>query len=351
MSNERRRWAAIVGVLLAAAACGGGSKSPTAIASNGVTGNIELPAIQVESQSAFGLANAAAWSAALNDKVTAIEDDLIAPGTDCGGSVSSASTITAGGNKIVAFLQSCDTEANAQSLASQLTGHDPNAVVQKCTKIVQVNPTLGPDAQKALDDIKLNGGDPTAAFNQANATLKTQATALSSALAANVKCDAGKPVYEIPAGGGDPCDVPSLSAAAGEAVTVSHQLAREGPAVSCNVSTKTKGSFTISMSCDAQLSKAVPPTDANGKFATDGHNAGSQAKSVTDGGIEAFQTLAIFEAKLRANNTVCVVVIETGQSTIDQSAPALYVAVAQGLKPRFVDKDTFFSEGNTATAN
>jgi hypothetical protein len=101
-------------------------------------------------------------------------------------------------------------------------GPAPQVVVQKCTQLLQVNPSLGPDAQKALDDVKANGGDPTAAFEQSNEKLKTQAGNLSGALSAKLSCDPGQSVFEIPAGGADPCDIPSLSAALGEA----HQRGR-----------------------------------------------------------------------------------------------------------------------------
>ena len=337
-----------IAIALFTAACGGGSaKKGGGPGAEGVNPGVELPAIQVHQQSAFALLDAAGWSAAIGDQVSAIEDDLMAPG-ECGSNsaVSSARTITAGGDKLVVFLHACDTEANAQSFAQQIGGGAPTATVQQCTKVITVQPSLGPDAQKALDAIKENGGDPTVAFQQSNDRLQTEATKLAAALKPKVGCDAGKTVFEIPAGGADPCDVTSLTAAVGEPVTISHQLAsRNTPGVSCRVTPKTQGPFTLTLACDAQLKKAVPPTESNARFATDGHNQGSRATPVTDGGIEAFKTLSIFETKLRPDsNTVCVLVDETGQSTFDDPAIAIAAKVAQQLKLKFVDKDTFISE-------
>ena len=218
--------------------------------------------------------------------------------------------------------------------------------------MLQVTPKLGQEAQTALENVKETGGDPTAALNDANNKLATFAGKLSTALSAKLSCDPGKSVFEIPAGGADPCDVASLGAAVGEAVTVNHQLTARVLGVSCRVQPKTKTGFTLGLSCDAQLKKAVPLTEANAAFATADHNAGSQAKSVTDGGLEAFETPATFQAKLRINNTICVLFMETGGSSIDAAAHAVLVAVAQGLKPRFVDKNTFISEGgSSAVAN
>ncbi len=341
---------AIVAVLLAAACGGGGSKAATAGTPGDSTRGVELPVIEVQHQSAFALLDAAGWSAAIGDQVTTIEDDLMAPG-DCGSAstVSSASTITASGDKIVVFLDACDTEANAQSFAQQIGSQAPVVTVQQCTKVINIRPQLGPDAQKALDEVKINGGDPTVAFQQANDRLQSEATKLAATLKAKVGCDAGKSVFEIPAGGADPCDVASLTAALGESVTVSHQLAnRNAPGVSCRVEPKTKAHFSLTLACDAQLKKAVPVTESNARFATDQHNNGSRAQAVNDGGIEAFKTLAIFETKMRVNNTICVLVDEINESAFNEISLGDASKVAQQLKPHFVDKDTFLTEGGAA---
>src|SRR4051794_15071711 len=118
---RNRRTDTLIGIALAvtllAAACGGGgTKTGTGTSPSGVDPGVELPAIQVQQQSAFALLDAAGWSAALGDGVTAIEDDLMAPAGGCNGSASVASTLTASGIKIVIILHACDTEANAKSL-------------------------------------------------------------------------------------------------------------------------------------------------------------------------------------------------------------------------------------------
>ncbi|MEY2459743.1 MAG: hypothetical protein QOG30_1573, partial [Acidimicrobiaceae bacterium] len=316
-------------VALVAAGCGGGSSKTGTGSPTGGNAGVELPAIQVQHQSAFALLDAAGWSAAIGDAVTAIEDDLIAPG-DCGsdGAVSSASTITASGDKFVVFLFACDTEANAQSFASQIGSPAPTVVVQQCTKVLNVRPSLGPDAQAALNSVKENGGDPTVAIQESDARLTTEGTKLADALKAKLSCEPGKRVYEIPAGGADPCDIASLTAAVGEPVTVTHQPAsRNTPGVSCRVSPKTQAHFSLTLSCDAQLKKAVPPTESNARFATDQHNSGSRAQPVTDGGIEAFKTVAIFETKLRTNNTLCALVDETEASGFDDASIAIALKV------------------------
>jgi hypothetical protein len=342
----------IVTIALVAAACAGGSKTAVGGGGNGTNPGVEVPAIQVQHQSAFALLDAAGWSTALGDQVTAIEDDLMAPTAGCGGSSSGASTLTASGSKFVVFLEACDNEADAQSLSTQIASQPPVVTVQQCTKVINIRPSLGPEAQAALDGVKANGGDPTAAFQQSNDKLAAQATKLADALKARVSCDPGKAVYEIPAGGADPCDVASLSAALGESVIVSHQLANRGnPGVSCRVTPKTKPSFTLTLSCDAQLKKAVPPTNADSAFATEQHNQGSRATAVTDGGIEAFHSLSIFESKLRKNGTVCRMIDEVGQSAFDDPTIADAIRVVQGLAPRFVDKDQFLTEGGGGGPN
>lgn len=345
-----RRTDTLIGLALAVAlivtACGGGggSKATATGAPDGVSRGVEVPAIEVQHQSAFSLLDAAGWSAALGDGVTAIEDDLMAPAGGCNGSASVASTLTSSGIKIVIILHACDTEANAKDLAAGIGSPSPQVTLQQCTQIINVRPELGPELQDQLNHIKENGGDPTVAAQEADAKLLAAGTKLADALKAKLTCDPGKSVFEIPAGGGDPCDSASVKAAVGEDVTFKHVLLLQGPAVSCEVQPKTKTGFSMSMTCDAQLKKAVPPSEANAKFATDLHNAGSQAKSVTDGGIEAFETRAIFEAKLRQNGTICVLRMETHGSTIEAADHANFVALAQGVKPRFVDKDTFTSE-------
>lgn len=341
-----------VAVTLLAAGCGGGGSKAATGSPNGVNPGVELPAIQVQHQSAFALLDAAGWSAALGDGVTAIEDDLMAPDSSCGGSISGASTLTAGDIKIVIVLYACDSEADAQSLASAIGSPAPQVTVQQCTQLLNVRPELGPESQQVLNHIKENGGDPTVAAKEANATLAAAGTKLADALKAKLSCDPGKSVFEIPAGGADPCDSASLSAAVGEAVTFVHEILLAGPGVSCQVRPKTKTAFTMTLTCDAQLKKAVPPTESNAAFATAAHNAGSQAKSVNEEGVEAFETRAFFQAKLRPNGTVCVLKIETGGSTIEPADHAVFIAVAAGLNPRFVDKDTFFTEGgSSAVAN
>ena len=342
-----RRTDTLIGLALAgalvAAGCGGGSSKAGTGSPSGGDADVELPAIQVQHQSAFALLDAAGWSAAIGDAVPAIEDDLIAPG-NCGndGAVSSASTLTAGGDKLVVFLYACDTEVNAQSFASQIGNSDPTVTVQQCTKALTVQPQLGPDAQAALDSVKENGGDPTVAIQESDARLKAEGTKLANALKAKLSCEPGKSVYEIPAGGADPCDIASLTAAVGEPVTVTHQLAnRNKPGVSCRVDPKTQSHFSLTLACDAPLKKAVPPTESNTRFATDQHNSGSRAQAVTDGGIEAFKTLSIVETKLRTNNGLCVLVDEINESAFNDASYAIAFKVAQQLKPRFVDKDTF----------
>ena len=208
-----------VAVTLLAAGCGGGGSKAATGSPNGVNPGVELPAIQVQHQSAFALLDAAGWSAALGDGVTAIEDDLMAPDSSCGGSISGASTLTAGDIKIVIVLYACDSEADAQSLASAIGSPAPQVTVQQCTQLLNVRPELGPESQQVLNHIKENGGDPTVAAKEANATLAAAGTKLADALKAKLSCDPGKSVFEIPAGGADPCDSASLSAAVGEAGT------------------------------------------------------------------------------------------------------------------------------------
>lgn len=339
----------VAAALLTAGCSGGGSKGTAASTPNGSTRGVEVPAIQVQHQSAFALLDAAGWSAAIGDGVTAIEDDLMAPGNcGTGGTVSGASTITASGDKILVFLDVCGTEASAQSFAQQIGAQAPIVAVQQCTSVINIRPSLGPDAQKALDDVKIQGGDPTVALQQANDRLQKEATNLAAALKGKVSCGPAKSVFEIPAGGADPCDIDSLTAAVGEAVTVLHSLAaRNAPGVSCHVQPKTQAGFTLTLACDAQLQKAVPPTESNERYATAQHDNGVRAQPVTDGGIEAFKTPAIFETKMRQHNTVCVLVDETEQSTFDAAADAIALKVAQQLKPLFVDKDTFLTVGGS----
>ncbi|HEV7679846.1 MAG TPA: hypothetical protein VGQ42_14885 [Candidatus Dormibacteraeota bacterium] len=234
--------------------------------------------------SAFALLDAAGYRAALGEDVLGPEDDGGVPSSPAGHVSTTRVGTTTTDTMLSITLSSLDTAQAAQQVfAAQTRGNPPPSVaaglgdkavqsngvvtVLKGAQVLVVKASPGAAAQKRLDDIKIHGGDPTAAY----AALLGKAQTLAPGLVAHLTGQASPaPRLALPAGGVDPCIRQDVIAKLYPKAppTVTYQPSEVPPATQCSIQFP-GGIVAIQVVSDQQLSSALVPTTAAKQLAAD----------------------------------------------------------------------------------
>ncbi|HEY2813611.1 MAG TPA: hypothetical protein VGJ03_09125, partial [Acidimicrobiales bacterium] len=264
-----------------------GSNGNGSQAASGAT----LPAAD-PSLSAFRLLDNAGYTAALGEPVVAIEDDGDVPDPN-GGHRSVTRVATQSGTIFRVTLHSTADETVAKSEFQQVSGSsDPSSssssvagagdeaaftggktVVRKGAQVLTIEVDLAGTAQGELDQIKINGGDPTQALNAFEAKTQTLAAPLAAKLSGKTAPDQ---VVGLPDGAIDPC-LPGADAVGAikriygvSSVQTTYVQGESPPAIGCEFQvTGLQTPIEIDTVTDAQLTAAVSPTTSADLFQQD----------------------------------------------------------------------------------
>jgi hypothetical protein len=237
--------------------------------------------------SAAGLLDVSGYATALGSQVSAVEDDGGFPDPN-GGFRSDARIASASGPVFAVSVHSAANLADARSEFSQLTGNgssvtalpgvgdqaadvDGKVVVRKGSQILTIDVDLAGAASDALDQIKINGGDPTQALQGFQAMGQLLAAPLAAKLTG---ASVPKAAAVLPKGAIDPCGAAGSVVKAVEkiykvsSVSASTASSDSPPGVACEISAPGLSTpIEVTTVTDAQLGSSVSSSTAAAEFA------------------------------------------------------------------------------------
>ncbi len=259
--------------------------------------------------SAYHLLDAAGYTAALGEPVTAVEDDGVVPDR-YGCEIGQARALTAAGVLITTTLRTADStdnakqeysnEANFGSTPGPLNAGDQSAftdglaLVQKGAQVLRVTSNIAPGF-----DPKAGGVDPTAALAAAAAAAGKAAPALAGKMT-GATCSG--PAIGIPAGAIDPCLVSAHQVEDGLQITgvrVTPVLSDRSGNSECEYDLGGyAGTIYVYTRTDPQLEASISPIPAADSYAndlraaTDPQNSANATKSFESGPFQGFGNTA-----------------------------------------------------------
>jgi len=302
------------------AACGSSNSPNKSTGTNGAgagdanaaaNADPSLPAADA-SLSAFHLLDVAAYTAALGEPATAVEDDGGVPDPN-GGHRSITRVAVASGAVYTVALHSTANEADAKSEFQHLaTNGDPSSssvvagagdeaafaggrtVVRKGAQVLTIEIDLTVTAQKVLEQVKESGGDPVAA----QAALEAKTVTLAAPLAAKLSGQAApNPVLALPQGAVDPCfagAVDIIKKVYGVSSVQSSYELSDAPALGCLYQASgLQVPIEITTVTDAQFAASIAPTTSAERFNDDaaGNQSGASTPDIQISPLEEYNSV------------------------------------------------------------